>query len=322
MPEMLATGMLTGDGGGGFGPIGSGPPPSGGFEARSSPYGGGGAPIGMPPMGGAPFGMPPVASGALNKSGMPLPPGGMAGAPPAPMMAPPMGLMPQPGLGPAIGDIRTMPSMPALLPIANAGALSSPETILPAAGMPGDGAGSAGGDFADNGERYNYDGLAIRPGMQKCGAYMRSGRCAYGPACKFDHPEGLGGLLGGSKNIGEFPGGLAGASLCEGEMPRRHGKPQCPFLLRTGTCPFGPECKFDHDKFNVPPPIVEPKEGEEKPSPPQGGLPAFKPAATAPKKKDSGLGGQRGRRTFAGQQGQAQDQRRGPATFGSFGKGR
>merc|ERR1719183_1471746 len=84
----------------------------------------------------------------------------------------------------------------------------------------------------------------MRPGAQKCGYYLRSGKCTYGPTCRFDHPAGLGGLMA-SPGLGSFPG-MVGGPMTEGGMAMRPGRDQCPFLARTGSCPFGPECRFDH----------------------------------------------------------------------------
>merc|ERR1719343_1431423 len=125
--------------------------------------------------------------------------------------------------------------------------------------------------------KYNEAGLPIRPGGQMCSNYIRSGKCSYGSTCKYNHPEGLAGLMAGPRGFGEFPGMLAAST--EGPMPRRPGKDQCPFLKRTGSCPFGPECRFDHI------------EGLE-----DAGETVLRPLV--PAKKDSGLGGVRGRRRF------------------------
>lgn len=137
---------------------------------------------------------------------------------------------------------------------------------------------------------YNDEGLPMRPGEQKCGSFLRSGRCNYGPSCRFDHPAGLGGLLAGGSGFGALPGmqgfgaypGALGEQLTQGSMAMRPGKEQCPFLSRTGSCPFGPECRFDHSgaKDSIP------------------GAPVLaKPAApAASRKKEKGLGGTKSRR--------------------------
>jgi len=135
--------------------------------------------------------------------------------------------------------------------------------------------------------QYNEDGLPIRPTMQKCGFYMRLGRCNYGPTCRFDHPAGLGGLLAGQTGFGNYPG-MIGGPMTEGGMAMRPGREQCPFLKRTKTCPFGPECRFDHS-MNPMPPGGDSKAGDA-PAAPKA------PAPPVSRKKEKGLGGVRGRR--------------------------
>eukprot|EP00927_Polykrikos_kofoidii_P076573 TRINITY_DN73644_c0_g1_i1.p1 TRINITY_DN73644_c0_g1~~TRINITY_DN73644_c0_g1_i1.p1 ORF type:complete len:327 (-),score=40.76 TRINITY_DN73644_c0_g1_i1:51-896(-) len=124
---------------------------------------------------------------------------------------------------------------------------------------------------------YNDVGLPIRPGMQKCGFYLKSGACSYGPTCRFDHPAGLGGIMAGPAGIGSFPLLVGGAAAGEPGLARRPGKAQCPFLARTGECPFGPECRFDH-------------------APGEHGTGGFERRSYEPRKKDKGLGGVKGRR--------------------------
>nr|GFC72285.1 zinc finger CCCH domain-containing protein 33 [Tanacetum cinerariifolium] len=33
-----------------------------------------------------------------------------------------------------------------------------------------------------------------------------------------------------------------------GEYPERPGQPECEYYLKTGTCKFGPTCKFHHPR--------------------------------------------------------------------------
>merc|ERR1712228_987356 len=91
--------------------------------------------------------------------------------------------------------------------------------------------------------------------------------------------------MAGGAGIGAFPSSimLAGNEWNEADLPKRPGKEQCSFLARTGSCPFGPECRFDHSAG---------AEGAKK------AIEAKKVpgAAPAPRKKDAGLGGCRGRR--------------------------
>ncbi|XP_051135982.1 zinc finger CCCH domain-containing protein 37-like isoform X2 [Andrographis paniculata] len=94
-----------------------------------------------------------------------------------------------------------------------------------------------------------------RPGRPECDYYMKTGLCKFRDTCKFHHP---------------FDRAVSAASVKESQqqnvkltlagLPRREGAIQCPFYMKTGTCKYGPTCKFDH-----PPPgevlIVSTSEG-------------------------------------------------------------
>ncbi|CAA2979793.1 zinc finger CCCH domain-containing 32-like isoform X1 [Olea europaea subsp. europaea] len=71
-----------------------------------------------------------------------------------------------------------------------------------------------------------------RPGTADCGYYMRTGSCAYGTKCRYNHPRDRGSSIGGVMR----------------EYPERTGEPSCQYYLRTGACKFGPSCKFNHPK--------------------------------------------------------------------------
>lgn len=75
-----------------------------------------------------------------------------------------------------------------------------------------------------------------RPGFPDCSFYMRTGSCAYGPKCRYNHPRDRA-LV---RAVLRFGGG--------GEPPERPGEPACEFYLRTGTCKFGASCKFHHPR--------------------------------------------------------------------------
>ncbi|KAI7740907.1 hypothetical protein M8C21_028791 [Ambrosia artemisiifolia] len=70
-----------------------------------------------------------------------------------------------------------------------------------------------------------------RPGEPNCGYYLRTGTCAYGDDCKFNHPtnNGQGNQLGGNH-------------------PERIGEPDCAYYLKTGTCKYGSTCKYNHPR--------------------------------------------------------------------------
>lgn len=127
--------------------------------------------------------------------------------------------------------------------------------------------------------QFNEAGLPLRPDAQKCGSYLRGGKCALGRSCRFDHPEGLAGIMAGPSGFGNFPLLVGTPQTADAGLARRPGKDQCPFLKRTGECPFGQECRFDHAPGTSG----------------GGGTPA--PMGN---NKDRGLGGARGRRPVCG----------------------
>ncbi|XP_022770999.1 zinc finger CCCH domain-containing protein 32-like isoform X1 [Durio zibethinus] len=73
-----------------------------------------------------------------------------------------------------------------------------------------------------------------RPGVADCVYYMRTGFCAYGNRCRYNHPRNR--------------AAVEAAVRATGEYPDRPGEPACQFYLKTGTCKFGASCKFHHPK--------------------------------------------------------------------------
>lgn len=257
--------------GGGAPPMPAQQPAAGGMSPDMPPAR---PPVASPSAFGA--GLVPTASaGVPVKQGGPMPTSVVPQRPmaaPAPSSPPGVGA-PTPALAPASGG--PPPGMPP------AAAPSS----SPSVGF-GRGGSSEAAKVAD--ERmegaepdveYNDIGLPIRPGMQKCGFYLRSGQCNYGPTCRFDHPAGLGGIMAGPSGFGNLPLMVGGATTNEAGMARRPGKEQCPFLARTGSCPHGPECRFDHASG--------------------GETSAMHKPSLQTGRKDRGLGGSRGRRPVA-----------------------
>eukprot|EP00232_Nephroselmis_pyriformis_P026186 CAMPEP_0182866676 /NCGR_PEP_ID=MMETSP0034_2-20130328/8326_1 /TAXON_ID=156128 /ORGANISM="Nephroselmis pyriformis, Strain CCMP717" /LENGTH=276 /DNA_ID=CAMNT_0024999005 /DNA_START=143 /DNA_END=970 /DNA_ORIENTATION=+ len=47
------------------------------------------------------------------------------------------------------------------------------------------------GDAGGGGLALNSLQLPMRPGMQPCAYYLRTGSCKYGASCRYDHPEGV-----------------------------------------------------------------------------------------------------------------------------------
>lgn len=73
-----------------------------------------------------------------------------------------------------------------------------------------------------------------RPGVPDCVYYMRTGFCAYGSRCRYNHPRDR--------------AAVEAAVRASGDYPERPGEPACQFYLKTGTCKFGASCKFHHPK--------------------------------------------------------------------------
>jgi len=106
---------------------------------------------------------------------------------------------------------------------------------------------SASADFGAT----SSQGLPLRPGAATCTFYAKTGNCNFGAACKWDHPEGQGGLGGSSQPLTMENTGLGGLGGLGGEvnnqgLPRRPHAPPCAFYLKTGVCKFGASCKHDH----------------------------------------------------------------------------
>jgi len=87
------------------------------------------------------------------------------------------------------------------------------------------------------------DGLPVRPGATPCSFYLKTGQCAFGERCKFDHPPGLGGSQASSSGL---PTAADGSPLSSQGLPLRPGGVPCAHYLKTGTCKFGASCMFDH----------------------------------------------------------------------------
>lgn len=238
----------------------------GGMKGVGPKAGGGpGLPPGLVPPGpvpGAAGGLPTFPGGAA----LPLPGGGAKAA-----VSPPSGSSAPPPL-----PVDAQPPAPAEQ---RAGGVGKAD------GEKGFAVSGFDKDPASDTPSYNEEGLPIRTGMQKCGFFLRSGVCNYGPTCRFDHPAGLGGIMAGGSSFGHFPLMVGGPTTTEAGLARRPGKEQCPFLARTNSCPFGPECRFDHM-----PGMKTDDSAAVRPAP----RPPPKPANN--NNKDCGLGGQRGRR--------------------------
>lgn len=81
---------------------------------------------------------------------------------------------------------------------------------------------------------------------EDCRDYLRTGRCKYGPSCKYNHPANV-----------QSGGGVKGPlDPSEPLFPLRPNEPVCQYYMKHGTCKFGQACKFNH-----PPPSSLPNSG-------------------------------------------------------------
>ncbi|XP_020582788.1 zinc finger CCCH domain-containing protein 33-like isoform X2 [Phalaenopsis equestris] len=70
-----------------------------------------------------------------------------------------------------------------------------------------------------------------RPGEPDCIYYMKTGLCAYGSNCRYNHPTHL-----------------EQGTQDKGELPQRVGQPDCQYFLKNGMCKFGATCKYHHPR--------------------------------------------------------------------------
>ncbi|CAO2826052.1 unnamed protein product [Amaranthus hypochondriacus] len=77
-----------------------------------------------------------------------------------------------------------------------------------------------------------------RPGHTECEHYMRTGECKFGDRCKFHHP-----IYRSAPTTKQTEQNV---KLTLAGLPRREGVQNCPFYMKTGTCSYGINCKFDH----------------------------------------------------------------------------
>ncbi len=86
----------------------------------------------------------------------------------------------------------------------------------------------------------------IRPGEADCRDYLRTGRCKYGEACKYNHPPEV-----------ESGGGIKPVNPSEPIFPIRPTEPPCQYFLKHGTCKFAQSCKFNHPRVLSSPVVGE-----------------------------------------------------------------
>eukprot|EP00397_Hematodinium_sp_SG-2012_P021350 GEMP01022047.1.p1 GENE.GEMP01022047.1~~GEMP01022047.1.p1 ORF type:complete len:405 (+),score=30.57 GEMP01022047.1:397-1611(+) len=88
----------------------------------------------------------------------------------------------------------------------------------------------------------NSRGYPLRPDVEPCSFYQRTGECQYVRTCKYDHPE----------HIGLLEDRLPIAGFNSLGLPLRPNAQHCEYFFKTGQCRFGPTCKWDHPELTDP----------------------------------------------------------------------
>lgn len=81
-----------------------------------------------------------------------------------------------------------------------------------------------------------------RPGETVCDFYMKTGFCKFSEKCKFHHPVDR----SASAPVASTEPRQKSVTLTLAGLPRREDAEVCSFYMKTGTCKFGVQCKFDH----------------------------------------------------------------------------
>jgi len=106
--------------------------------------------------------------------------------------------------------------------------------------------------------RFNHP-LPEREGQPDCGFYMKTGRCKFGESCKFNHPPEAAKKFAEGASGPSGPGGALGDRFgagTPGSFPSRPGEAACKFFMKTGSCSYGPTCRFDHPKLAEQPEVT------------------------------------------------------------------
>lgn len=81
-----------------------------------------------------------------------------------------------------------------------------------------------------------------RPGETVCDFYMKTGFCKFLEKCKFHHPVDR----SAPDCIANLEPSQQPVKLTLAGLPRREDAEACAFYMKTGTCKFGVQCRFDH----------------------------------------------------------------------------
>ncbi|XP_010270055.1 PREDICTED: zinc finger CCCH domain-containing protein 57 isoform X3 [Nelumbo nucifera] len=136
------------------------------------------------------------------------------------------------------------------------------------------------------GRAVQYRGeLPERVGQPDCQYFLKTGTCKFGATCKYHHPRDrhdtahvllniLGlpmrqgtlspisstSVLGSNIAYNSKPQGESGSSgqvqllsTSVPHFPERPDQPECQYYMKTGSCKFGPTCKYHHPKERIAP---------------------------------------------------------------------
>ncbi|GMG99271.1 hypothetical protein Nepgr_001111 [Nepenthes gracilis] len=111
--------------------------------------------------------------------------------------------------------------------------------------------------------------LPERPFEPPCSYYMKTGKCKFGVNCKFDHPKEIqipsaGQETGNGEQADSINSyGAAGDMMLvkphvpappilynSRGLPIRVGEVDCPFYMKTGSCKYGANCRYNHPERN------------------------------------------------------------------------
>ncbi|KAJ3704141.1 hypothetical protein LUZ61_007846 [Rhynchospora tenuis] len=119
------------------------------------------------------------------------------------------------------------------------------------------------------GEADKQDKFALpeRPSEQVCVFFAKTGTCKFGMNCKFNHPKDLHNSSSGENLIGTALPGIntegtaaiakpssgfpSAVHLNSKGLPIREAEADCPFYMKTGSCKYGSNCRFNHPDRSV-----------------------------------------------------------------------
>lgn len=118
-------------------------------------------------------------------------------------------------------------------------------------------------DEVDSSGKNKTSALPERPSEPSCSFYMKTGICKFGASCKFNHPkdaqvpsDGNGALTHSDDDSVQAITSTPASSYNSKGLPIRDGEVDCTFYMKTGSCKYGANCRFNHPDFNVVNPVA------------------------------------------------------------------